>query len=190
MSGIVPEEDVVADLRERVLRLESLYSVIDLLGLPGLLAGGAATVFDTTQTADSLGDQTPGLFPRERTPDGLALRWTRHPAPAELCVPALQGYPFRLELTVLRMPHIQNADDVELTLFEFGPVVFGPPVPRDRSAVVFSAEFISNKSGLLPAQLTSRTHLDVVGEEERHLGLPFVSLRSFPSLPGVPGAPR
>lgn len=182
--------DVISDLQERVLRLEGLYSVIDLLGLPGLLAGGAAKVFDTTQTAESLGDQAQGFFPKERTVDGLPIRWTRHPEAADLCIPALEGYPFRLELTVLSMPHIQAADDLVLTLSDVGPVVFGSPVAVDSGATVFIGEFTSSKSGLLTASITSRTYLESAGKEHRHLGVPFVSLRSFPFLPAGVGDGR
>lgn len=179
--------DAISDLRERVLRLEGLYSVIDLLALPGLLAGGAAKVFDTTQTADTLGDQIPGFYPKERTADGLPLRWTRHPEPADLCIPTLEGYPFRVELTVLRMPHIQTAEDVMLNLSEVGPLALGPPAPRDFGAAMFAGEFIAAKSGLLTASITSRTYLEGAGAEQRRLGLPFVSLRTFPFLHGVAG---
>ncbi len=182
--------DIISDLRERVLRLEGLYSIIDLLGLPGLLSGGAAKIFDTVQTAATLGDQTPGFYPRETTSGGLPLRWTRYPEPAELAVPVLEGYPFRLELSTLAMPHIQAAEDIELSLSEVGPIVFAGPKSAASGVFVFVGDFVAPKSGLLTASLTSRTHLGGAGSEQRRLGAPFVSLRSFPVLPhGLGEAP-
>lgn len=178
MSDGEQEIAIIADLQARVARLEGLYNLIDLLGLPGLLAGGAAKVFDTTQTANSLGDQALGFFPEERTGDGLTIRWTKYPEAGELSVPALPGYPFRLELTVLSMPHVQTARDVVLTVSEFGPVSLGEPVSKGSGAAIFSGEFISSKGGLLTATITSRTSLRPSGGDQRRLGVPFVSLRS------------
>jgi hypothetical protein len=180
---------VLEALDQRIRRLETLYGVVDLLGLPGLLAGGAASIFDLTQTASTLGDQTPGFFPRESSSGGVAIRWTRFPEPAQLAVPALEGYPFRLELTALRMPHIQEGDDVALSLSDIGEVPLGA-LMADEGVSVFTGEFTSARSGLLTASLTSRTCLTTGGADSRRLGLPFVSLRTFPLLSAGEGAGR
>lgn len=182
------ERDEIADLRERVRRLEGLYSLIDLLGLPGLLAGGAARIFDTLQKADQIGDQTAGFYPLERTADGVHLRWTRFPNPAQLPIPVLQGYPFRVELSVLRMPHIRSGEDLVFEIDELGPITLRESDDADPGAALFVGAFMSDKSGLMTASLTSRTYLESAGADQRRLGVPLVSLRTFPSLYGSDGA--
>ncbi len=174
-------QDEIADLRERVRRLEGLYSLIDLLGLPGLLAGGAAKIFDTLQKADQIGEQSAGFFPLERTAEGVHLRWTRYPRPAELPVPVLQGYPFRVELSVLRMPHIRTGADLLFELQELGPIPLRESDQADPGSTLFVGAFTSGKSGLMTASLTSRTYLESAGADSRRLGVPLVSLRTFPS---------
>ncbi len=170
----------LADLEARVRRLEALYGVIDLLALPGMLAGGAASMFDARQSAESLPDRAIGFFPKESAGRGLTIRWTRYPDAGELAAPILQGFPFRLELAVLPMPHVSRADDIVLALD--GEEIALGAARQLGATLVFAAEFMPARSGLARVALASRAPLQAAGGDTRQLGLPFVSLRTWPDI--------
>ena len=94
-----------------------------------------------------------------------------------------------MELSVRRMPHIRSGDDLVFEIDELGPIALRRiRTNADPGAALFVGAFMSDKSGLMTASLTSRTYLESAGADQRRLGVPLVSLRTFPSLYGSDGA--
>ena len=141
--------DIIAELELRVRRLEALYDVIDLLALPGMLAGGAARLFDARQTADTLPDRAEGFFPKESARRDLSIRWTRYPEPGAFSAPVLKSFPFRAQLAVLSMPHIAAAADVSLSL-DGETVALSEPIQKG-ATLVFTADFVPLRHSLAAA---------------------------------------
>jgi hypothetical protein len=174
--------NTVQRLEARVHALESLYGLIDLLALPGLLAGGAARIFDSLQTADTIAAQAPGFYGREAAGRGLSIRWTRFPDPGRLDIAVLASIPFRVELRVLHMPHVSTEDDVVLLTAEGERIAFDTVNHLDNGVIEFGCLVTKSETGLLTLMASSRTPLEGSGGDTRQLGLPFVHLRSRPNL--------
>jgi hypothetical protein len=178
--------DAVARLEARVNRLESLYSLIDLLALPGLLAGGAARIFDSIQAADTIAAQAPGFYGKEMAGRGLAIRWTRFPEPGQLDIAVLGAIPFQLGLRVLHTPHIQSQDDIVVQTGDGEAIVFDTIDHLENGVLEFGAVITRSTTGVLRLCVGSRSHLEGSGGDTRLLGLPFVHLRSRPLLASPP----
>jgi hypothetical protein len=174
--------ETVQRLEARVQALESLYGLVDLLALPGLLAGGAARIFDSLQTAQTIADQATGFYGKEDTGRGFSIRWTRFPEPARLDIAVLGSIPFRVELQVLHMPHVSTVDDIILLTSEGERVTFDTVEHFENGVVEFGGLVTSPNTGLLSLLASSRTPLDGTEGDSRRLGLPFVHLRSRPNL--------
>jgi hypothetical protein len=174
--------ETVQRLEARVQALESLYGLVDLLALPGLLAGGAARIFDSVQTAETIAAQAPGFYGRETAGRGLSIRWTRFPEPGRLDIAVLASIPFRVELRVLHMPHVGTEDDVVLVTSEGEPITFDTVNHLDNGLIEFGALITRPNTGLLSLLASSRIPLESSGGDARQLGLPFVHLRSRPNL--------
>jgi len=174
--------DTLQRLEARVQALESMYGLVDLLALPGLLAGGAAQIFDTTQTADTIAAQAPGFYGREADARGFSIRWTRFPEAGRLEVAVLGSIPFRIELQVLSMPHVSTEDDIVLLTSEGERIAFDTINHRENGVIEFGGLLTRPGTGLLSLFASSRTSLESSGGDARILGLPFVQLRSRPNL--------
>ena len=178
-------DDLAATVRRleaRVQSLENLYGLIDLLALPGLLAGGAARIFDSTQAADSIPGQAPGFYGKEVDGRGLALRWTRFPEPGVLDIAVLVGMRFQLRLRVLHTPHINGPGDLAVSTADGDPLVFEEMDAPDQGVLEFSTRINPTQTGLIRLHLSSRAPLTTSSADTRKLGLPFVQLRSTPCL--------
>jgi hypothetical protein len=178
--------DAVRRLETRVQNLESLYSLIDLLALPGLLAGGAARIFDCVQSADTIAAQAVGFYGKEMASRGLAIRWTRFPDPGQLDIAVLGSIPFALELRVLHTPHVTTSDDVLVHTAEGEQISFESANHLENGVLEFVTVMTRPATGLLRLSLSSRSHLEGSGGDTRKLGLPFVHLRSHPHLATPP----
>jgi hypothetical protein len=174
--------ETVQRLEARIEALESLYGLVDLLALPGLLAGGAARIFDSVQTAETIAVQAPGFYGREASGNGFSIRWTRFPDPARLDIAVLGSIPFRVELRVLHTPHVSTEDDVILLTSEGNRITFDTVDHLDEGVIEFGCLITSPNTGLLSLFLSSRTSLEGSGGDSRQLGLPFLQLRSRPNL--------
>jgi hypothetical protein len=174
--------ETVQRLEARVHALESLYGLVDLLALPGLLAGGAARIFDSLQTAETIAAQAPGFYGKEDTGRGFSIRWTRFPEPARLDIAVLGSIPFRVELQVLHMPHVTSVDDIVLVTSEGDRISFDKVDYLDNGVVEFGCLITSPNTGLLSLLASSRSPLETSEGDSRQLGLPFVHLRSRPNL--------
>ena len=180
----VPQDlpDTLQRLEARVQALESLYGLVDLLALPGLLAGGAARIFDTIQTAETISDQAPGFYGKEATGRGFSIRWTRFPDPGRLDIAVLGSIPFRVELRVLHTPHMSTEDDIVMLTTEGERIAFDTVEHLDEGVIQFGCLVTPSATGLLGLFASSRTPLQGSGGDTRLLGLPFVHLRSRPNL--------
>jgi hypothetical protein len=174
--------EAVQRLEARVKALESLYGLVDLLAIPGLLAGGAAKIFDSLQTAETIAAQAPGFYGREAAGRGLSIRWTRFPEPARLDIAVLGSIPFLVELRVLHMPHVSTQDDVVLLTAEGERIAFDRVEHFDSGVIDFGCLVTRPNTGLLSLLASSRTSLKGSAGDSRQLGLPFVHLRSRPNL--------
>jgi hypothetical protein len=174
--------DTVQRLEARVQALESLYSLVDLLALPGLLAGGAARIFDSLQTAETIAAQAPGFYGREAGGRGFSIRWTRFPNPGRLDIAVLGSIPFRVELRVLHMPHVSTQDDIVMLTSEGDRIAFDTINHLDDGVLEFGCLITRPNTGLLSLFASSRAPLESSGGDSRLLGLPFVHLRSRPNL--------
>lgn len=183
MDGSNDLSDEVRRLEARVRHLESLYGLIDLLALPGLLAGGAARIFDCTQTAETIAAQAAGFYGKELDGRGLAIRWTRFPQPGLLDVAVIASIPFTIELQALHTPHIRTADDLDVGLPDGQRLVFELTNRLDNGVIEFGAVLTPVTTGVLRLSLSSANHLQGSGGDTRKLGLPFVQLRARPNLP-------
>jgi hypothetical protein len=177
----------VRRLEARVDHLESLYGLIDLLALPGLLAGGAMRIFDCTQTAETVSAQATGFYGRELAGGGLAIRWTQFPQPALLDIAVIAAIPFAIQLQVLNTPHIQNPADLDVTLPDGARLAFELNRRLENGVIEFVAAVTAPTTGVLRLALSSTSHLQGSGGDTRKLGLPFVQLRSRPRLSMTPG---
>jgi hypothetical protein len=175
-------KETVQRLEARVQALESLYGLVDLLALPGLLAGGAVRIFDSLQTAETIAAQAPGFYGREAAGRGVTIRWTRFPEPARLDIAVLGSIPFRIELAVLHTPHVSTADDVVLLTSDGERIAFDQTNPSENGLIEFGCLITRPDTGLLSLFVSSRTSLEGSGGDSRQLGLPFVHLRSRPHL--------
>ena len=174
--------ETIRRLEARVHALESLYGLVDLLALPGLLAGGAARIFDSVQTAETIAAQAPGFYGREAAGRGLSIRWSRYPDPGRLDIAVLGSIPFRIELRVLHMPHVSSQEDVVLMTSEGERIAFDTVNHLDNGLIEFGCLLTRPDTGLLSLLISSRTPLEGSGGDTRQLGLPFVQLRSRPNL--------
>ena len=174
--------ETVQRLEARVHALEALYGLVDLLALPGLLAGGASRIFDSLQTAETIAAQAPGFYGKEATGQGFSIRWTRFPDPARLEIAVLGSIPFRVELQVLHTPHVSTVDDVDLRTSEGERITFDVVNHLDNGVIEFSGLITSPTTGLVTLLASSRTPLDGSEGDSRQLGLPFVHLRARPNL--------
>lgn len=179
-----PEDlaSTVRRLEARVQELEALYGLIDLLALPGLLAGGAARIFDSTQSADTIAGQASGFYGREAAGGGLAIRWTRFPEAGELDIAVLGSMPFALELQALHTPHIATAEDIEVRTSDGEVLAFNLVNQRENGVLEFGATLTRPNTGLVRLFISSTRALAGSGGDTRQLGLPFVKLRSRPLL--------
>jgi hypothetical protein len=174
--------ETVQRLEARIDALESLYGLVDLLALPGLLAGGAARIFDSVQTADTIAAQAPGFYGKEATGHGFSIRWTRFPEPARLEIAVLGSIPFRVDLQVLHMPHVSTTDDIVVLTSEGEHINFDIINHLDNGVIEFGCLITRPDTGLLSILVSSRTPLNALEGDSRQLGLPFVQLRSRPNL--------
>ena len=182
MEGPTDLMETVQRLEARVQALESLYGLVDLLALPGLLAGGAGRIFDSLQTAETIAPQAPGFYGKEDTGRGFSIRWTRYPEPARLDIAVLESIPFRVELQVLHMPHVSTVEDIVLLTSEGETISFDTVEHYENGVVEFGGLITSPRTGLLSLMVSSRTPLAGSEGDSRQLGLPFVHLRSRPDL--------
>lgn len=173
---------VVQRLEARIQALESLYGLVDLLAVPGLLAGGAARIFDSLQSAETMAAQTPGFYGKEAAGRGVTIRWTRYPDPGNLNVAVIGGIPFSLALRTLHMPHVGSGDDVVLTTSEGERIVFDTVDHLENGVIELGAVIVRPATGLLRLSVTSRAPLDGSGGDTRQLGLPFIQLHARPKL--------
>ncbi len=174
--------DTLQRLEARVQALESLYGLVDLLALPGLLAGGAARIFDTTQTAETIAADAPGFYGKEPAGRGFSIRWTRFPDPGRLDIAVLESIPFKVALRVLHMPHVSTEEDIVLLTSEGEPIAFDTVSHLDDGVIEFGCVITRPATGLLGLSASSRTPLERSDGDTRLLGLPFVQLRSRPNL--------
>ena len=183
-----PEDlaNVVRRLEARVQSLESLYGLIDLLSLPGLLAGGAMRIFDCTQSADGIAPQAVGFYGKETDGRGVPIRWTRYPQAGQLDIAVLKSIPFLLQLRVLHTPHVSNPADLNVSTADGERVVFDANSQLEDGVLEFSAVITPENTGLVRLALSSKTHLQGSGGDMRQLGLPFVQVRSSPFLQNPP----
>ena len=179
-----PEDlaDTVKRLEARVQELEAHYRLIDLLALPGLLAGGAARVFDCIQSADTIPSEAPGFYGREIAGGGVSIRWTRFPDPARLDIAVIGSIPFVLELRALHTPHVRSPMDIVVTTDEGEEIEFDAVQPLENGVLEFVTVLTRPNTGVVRLLVTTRTHLEGSGGDTRRLGLPFVQLRSRPQL--------
>lgn len=173
-------------LEARVDHLESLYGLIDLLGLPGLLAGGAMRIFDCTQTAETIAAHATGFYGRELAGGGLAIRWTQFPRPALLDIAVIAAIPFAIHLQVLNTPHVGRPADLDVTLPDGARLAFELTRRLENGVIEFGAVVTAPATGVLRLALSSATHLQGSGADTRMLGLPFVQLRAHPQLSMTP----
>jgi len=178
--------EVVRRLEARVQSLESLYGLIDLLSLPGMLAGGAMRIFDCTQAADTIAAQAVGFYGKETDGRGLSIRWTRYPQAGQLDIAVLESMPFLLRLRVLHTPNLSGSSDLYVTKGDGEQVSFESVGQPDNGVLEFTAIVKPESTGLVRLSLSSKSCLQEAGGDARQLGLPFVQLRSSPLLHSPP----
>jgi len=186
MEGPEDLADAVRRLEARVQSLEALYGLVDLLALPGLLAGGAARIFDSTQAADTIPAQAAGFYGKEVDGRGVPIRWTRFPEPGVLDIAVLEGIPFLLRLRVLNQPHIQRSEDLDVRMADGRSLQFSDPESPEHGILAFETSINPERTGVLRLLLSSTSRLQAGAGDTRTLGLPFVELRSSPRLQITP----
>lgn len=174
--------ELIAGLERRLRRLEAICGLVDLLALPGLLAGGASRIFDCTQTAETLWPQAEGFFGKEAVGSNLVIRWTRFPAPGLVDIAVIEGLPFVLELHVLHTPHVSEAADLAISDADGEPIAFQGAGHRGNGVLKFVATIPPRPTGIVRLCLSSKIYLQGSGTDTRQLGLPFVQLRGRPDL--------
>ncbi len=179
-----PEDlaDAVERLEARVQELEAHHRLIDLLALPGLLAGAAARIFDCIQSAETIPAEAAGFYGREIAGGGVNIRWTRFPDAGRLDIAVIGSIPFVLELRALHTPHVRSPMDIIVKTDEGEEIEFDAVQPLDNGVLEFVTVLTRPTTGVLRLSVTSRAHLEGSGGDTRKLGLPFVQLRSRPQL--------
>ncbi|MEO7027291.1 MAG: hypothetical protein ABI056_07025 [Caulobacteraceae bacterium] len=182
MADEASTTEIIAGLERRLRRLEAVYGLVDLLALPGLLAGGASRIFDCTQTSETLWPQAEGFYGKEAVGSDLVIRWTRFPAPGRVDIAVFEGLAFVLELHVLHMPHVAEAADLAISDADGEPIAFESAGNRGNGVLKFIATLPPRATGIVRLFLSSKTYLQGSGTDIRQLGLPFVQLRGRPDL--------
>jgi len=172
----------VARLTERVATLERLAELVDLLALPGMLAGGAAQLFTSGFDAVDVPNGLAGVYPLERNAKGLPFRWFSFPGRFELRVPVIAGISSVVTIDTLDMAHLPD-----LAAFTFGaaPDVVVTPLALDHldgGLLSMRARVEAPTTRLAAIALGSRAGLETGGRDARSLGLPFVKARYRPEL--------
>ena len=174
--------DTVKRLEARVQELEAHHRLIDLLALPGLLAGGAARIFDCIQSAETIPAEAAGFYGREVAGGGVSIRWTRFPDAGRLDIAVIGSIPFVLELRALHTPHVRSPMDIIVRTDDGEEIDFDAVQPLEDGVLEFVTVVTRPNTGVLRLSLTTRAHLEGSGGDTRKLGLPFVRFRSRPQL--------
>lgn len=172
----------VARLEQRVATLERLAELVDLLALPGMLAGGAAQIFTSGFDAVDVPNGLSGVFPLERNGKGLPFRWFAFPGRFDLRVPVIAGISSVVKIVTLDMAHL---DGPSAFIFEAAEDVVVTPLGLDHldgGLLAMQARVEAPTTRLAAVAIGSRAGLETGGRDARSLGLPFVKAQYRPEL--------